>query len=79
MRRKRIDTLSPTEAGLIIGKCPQFIRVGLQQQRLPFRNSSTKSKRKMDIPHSKSKSLWIYGNRTKSKLERSDYKWYGQY
>lgn len=31
-----VYTLSPKEAGDIIGASPQFIRLGLQQGRLPF-------------------------------------------
>ena len=36
MGRDRKDTMSPREAGLILGKTPQLIRIALQQQRLPI-------------------------------------------
>lgn len=49
-----VKKLTPEETGRIICMRPQAIRIGLQQQRFPFRNSSTKAKWKMDLQYNSS-------------------------
>lgn len=39
------DTMTPTEVASLIGKSPQFVRVGLQQGRLPFGTAVLVNKR----------------------------------
>lgn len=41
--------MTPAQAAKVINKSVQYVRLGLQQQRLPFRNSSTKTKWQMEL------------------------------
>ena len=45
--------MTPAQAAKVINKSVQFVRLGLQQQRLPFRNSSTKAKWQMELLYHK--------------------------
>ena len=55
---ERVETLTPAEAGRIIGKGAEYIRVGLQMNRFPFGTA---------VPPKKKGGKWNY-NIIKSKF-----------
>lgn len=42
-KRKEVIILNVAETAKLMNKAPQYVRLGLQQQRLPFRQCSTKT------------------------------------
>lgn len=59
-KRKEVIILNVAETAKLINKAPQYVRLGLQQQRLPFRQCSTKTWWPMVIRHSRLQGLWVF-------------------